>query len=157
MCSLTPPCDAHRGAWLRNGKHTKELDSAVWCTSQSLTPYTVESDSAVGCTPNSFFRNLVPLAGGGKHTVELVSAMGCTPRSSTLQWDAHRGVKLIRKCSFFAFSYLLRILTSFFRKTSEVKKIPWTIFDLHYQFHINIFRRHRENASVKLQIKTDTW
>ena len=84
----------------------------------------MESDSAVGCTPHSFFRNLVPLAGGGKHTVELVSAMGCTPRSSTLQWDAHRGVKLIRKCPFFVFSYLLRFSTSFFRKTSEVKKIP---------------------------------
>ena len=34
---------------------------------------------------------------------------------------------------------------------------PHTNFDLQYNFHINIFRRHREIAFVKLLIKTDTW
>ena len=91
------------------------------------------------------------------HTTELDSAVRSTPRSLTPWWDAHREVRLIRKCLFFVFSYLLHLLTLFFRKTFEVKKIPWTICDLQYQFHMNIFRHHREKAFVKLRMKTDTW
>ena len=110
------------------------------------------------------------------HTVEffeevdtLDSAVWCTPRSLTLRsdahrrawlsgwWDAHHGVRLIRKCLFFVFSYLLRLSTLFYRNMSQVKKIPWIIFDLQYQFHINIVRHHGEIAFVKLWIRTDTW
>ena len=64
-----------------------------------------------------------------------------------------RGVRLIRKCPFFLFSYLLHLSTSFFRKTSEVKKIPWTNLNLQYQFCMNIFRHHREIAFVKHVLK----
>ena len=46
---------------------------------------------------------------------------------------------------------------TFDKKTYEVKKISHTNFDLQYNFHINIFRRYREIAFVKLRIKTDTW
>ena len=105
--------------------------------------HTAELDYAVGCTLRSFLRKLVPL----------------TPR-----YDAHHRARLrggmhtaesdwFENVSFLYF----RLSTPFFRKTSEVKKIPWTICDLQYQFHINIFRHHREIAFVKLQIKTDTW
>ena len=113
--SLTSLCDAHRGVWLRGGKHT------------------MESDSAVGCTQWSFLRHLVPLTlrcdahhwawlRGGMHTTELDSPVGCTPRSSTLQWNTHCGVRLIRKCPYFVFLYFLRLWTPVFRKTSEVKR-----------------------------------
>ena len=107
----------------------------------------MQFDSAVECTPWSFLRNFDHL----------------TPR-----WDAHRGAWLCGEmhtsesdyCSsnmsvFFMFSYLKCLLTPFFRKPSEVKKISWPIHDLQYYFHNNIF--HREIAFVKLQIKTDTW
>ena len=94
MCSLTPQCDAHQGAWLRGRKHTAELDSVVGCTPRSLTMWldvhrgvfgelfitwlrgmmhTAESDSVVGCTQQSFWRTFHHL---------------------TLQCDAHRGVWL---------------------------------------------------------------
>ena len=46
---------------------------------------------------------------------------------------------------------------TFDKKTYEVKKIYHTNVDLEYNFHINIFRHHREIAFVKLRIKTDTW
>ena len=82
-------------------------------------------------------------------TTKLDSAVGCTLRSQT---DSKMSVFRV-----FVFSYLLCLSTPFFQKTSEVKKIPWTIFDLQYQFHINIFRHHIEIAFVKLRIKTDTW
>ena len=98
-----------------------------------------------------------------QHTAEFFENFGavdstvcCTPRSSTPRWDAHRGVRLIRICPFFVFSYLQRLSTPFFRKTSEVKKIPCTICDSQYQFHINIFRHHREIAFIKRRIRTDT-
>ena len=39
VCSLTPQHDAHRGAWLRCGKHTEELDLAVGHTTQSQTSW----------------------------------------------------------------------------------------------------------------------
>ena len=63
VCSLTPRCDTHRGAWLRGGMHNEELNSAVWCT------------------PWSFLSNLVQLTprwdahrgaglGRGMHTAE---------------------------------------------------------------------------------------
>ena len=35
--TLDSQYDAHRGAWLRDGMHTSELDSAVGCTPQSQT------------------------------------------------------------------------------------------------------------------------
>ena len=86
--SLTWRCDAHCRAWLRSGKHTTELDSAV----------------------------------------------GSTPRSQT---DSKMSVFLcFRTC----YVFWLR----FFEK---VKKVPWTICDLQYQFHINISRHHRGIAS----------
>ena len=136
MCSLTP---AHWGAWLPGVQHTAELDSAVGSTSRSLTPWW------------DAHRRVFEKVG------TLDSAVCCTLRSSTPRWDAHRRVRLIGKCPFFVNSYLLRLSTPFFQKTSELKKISWTICDLQYQFHINIFRHHREIAFVKLRIKTDTW
>ena len=57
------------------------------------------------------------------HTAELGSTVGCTQRSLTLWWDGHSGLRLIQKCKFFMFLYVLRLSTPFFRKTSEVKKI----------------------------------
>ena len=89
--------------------------------------------------------------------MDLDLAVGFTPLSSTPQWDAQGGVRLVQICPFFVFSYLKRLSTLFFRKKFEVKKIPYTIRDLQFNFHINIFRHHREIAFVKLQIKTDTW
>ena len=72
----------------------------------------------------------------------LDSAVWCTPWSSKMS---------VFSC--FRTCYVFRL--SFLRKTSEVKKIPWPICDLQYQFHFNIFRHHREIAFVKLCIKTD--
>ena len=74
----------------------------------------------------------------------LDSAVWCTPWSSKMS---------VFSC--FRTCYVFRL--SFLRKTSEVKKIPWPICDLQYQFHFNIFRHHREIAFVKLCIKTDPW
>ena len=98
------------------------------------------------------------------------SAVWYTPRSQAPQWDAHRGASLrggmhtteldcqVHQISvFLVFSCSLLLLTTFYKKTSEVKKIPQTICDLQYNFYINIFRHQREIAFVKLRIKTDTW
>ena len=75
---LTPRC----AVWLRCVMHTAELDSAVGCTPQSLTPWWQAHRGARLC--------------GGMHTAELFekfwsldSAVWCTPRSLTSQWDAH--------------------------------------------------------------------
>ena len=56
------------------------------------------------------------------HTAELDSAERCTRRSLTPRWDAHRRVRLIRKCPFFVFSNLLRLSTLFYRKNAELFK-----------------------------------
>ena len=144
MCSLTLRCDAHR-----SGKHIAELDSAVGSTPLSLTPQWDAHrgafeifwsiDSAVWITP----RSQAP-----QHTAELDSLVGSTLWSQTT---------VVQKMPVFVFSYLLLLLTPFFRKSSEVKKIPKTILDLQYYFHINIFGHHREIEIVNLRIKTDTW
>ena len=109
---LTPRC----AFWLYGVMHTAKLDFVVWSTPWSLTQ---RCDAHHGV----WLR-------GGKHTGESDSAVGCTQWSSTPLWDAHCRVRLTRKCPFFLFSYLLHLLTSFFRKTFELKKIPWTICDL---------------------------
>ena len=120
---LTPWC----ASWLRGVMHTAELDSAVGCTPHSLTlqcdvhrgvwlcgvMHTVEPDSAVWCTAKIF-----------EKFGAVYSAVWCTPRSLTLRWVAHRGVRLIQKCQFFVFLYLLRLSTLFYWKTSQVKKLP---------------------------------
>ena len=133
---LTPRC----AVWLRCVMHTAELDSAVGCTPQSLTPWWQAHRGARLC--------------GGMHTAELFekfwsldSEVWCTPRSLTPRWDAHRGV---RRCLLFVFLYFLHW------KTSEVKKIPWAVCDLCYYFHVNIFRHHREITFVNFRIKIDT-
>ena len=60
------------------------------------------------------------------------------------------------KMSVFRAFVFVTSFNSIFWKTSEIKKIPWTICDLRYYFHFNIFRHHREKKCVKLRIKTDT-
>ena len=111
--------------WLRSRKHTAELDSAVGNTPRSLTS---------GCDAHRwvFWESWYPWLPGMMHIAELDSVVGSTPRSSTLRWDAHCGVRLIRKCPFFR---VFVLVTPFFQKTFEVKKIPWTIFDIQYQFN----------------------
>ena len=81
------------------------------------------------------------------HTAELDSAVGCTPQS---QSDWFENVCFSCFCTCYVY-----VSTPFIRKTSEAKKIPWTICDLQHQFHINIFRHHREIAFVKL--RTSYW
>ena len=54
------------------------------------------------------------------------------------------------------FSNSWRLSTTFYRKTSEVKKFSWTICDLQYNFHCDIFRHHWKITIVKFWIKTDT-
>ena len=80
-------------------------------------------------------------------TTDLDLAVGFTLQSQTSS-----------NMSFFrVFIFLTPFGFFFSRKTSDVKKIPDSISELQYYFHINIFRHHREIAFVKHQIKTDTW
>ena len=79
------------------------------------------------------------------HTAELDSAVHHTAESGATN------------ISFFRFFEFVFSFNDVLQKTSKVKKIPQTIFDLQYNFHINIFRRHREIAFVQLRIKTETW
>ena len=120
--SLTLQCDAHRRAQLFGMMHTAELDSTEWCTLRSLTP---RYDA----------HRWAPLR-GGMHTGEFFEEVGtldstvwCTLRRASLRGmmhtaqsltprNAHRRVSLIRKCPFFVFSYLLRLSTLFYQKTS---------------------------------------
>ena len=108
MWSLTLQYDAHHGAWLHG-----VLRSGI---------YTVALDSAVGCTPQSILRNfdyLTPWCDACKgdwlsdrmYTTELDSVAWCTPCSLTSRYAQHCGVRLLRKCPFFMYSYL--ICTSF--------------------------------------------
>ena len=83
----------------------------------------------------------------------------------TPQWDAHCGAWLhggmhtaesdysTSKMSVFVFSNSWRLSITFYRKTSELKKIPLTIFDFQYNFHSNSLRHHREITIVKFRIK----
>ena len=80
------------------------------------------------------------------HTAESDFAVCITRRSQTTS-----------KMSVLLFSNLWRLSALFYRKTSDVKKISWTICDFQYNFHCNIFRHHREIRIVKFRIKTDTW
>ena len=135
---LTPWC----AVWLCGGMHTAELDSMLQWHVDMLT-----------C--GAFWEILITWLRVVMHTVELDLAVGFTLQSSTLQWDAHRRVRLVQICHFFVFSYLLRFSTQFLRKNFELKKILKQLVT--YYFHINIFRHHREIAFVKHRIKTDTW
>ena len=94
------------------------------------------------------------------------SAVWCTPRSLTPRNDAHREkygsldsavwcTPLLQKCPFEC-SNSLRLSIIFNRKTSKVKKIPWTICQLQYHYRNNILSFHREIIIVKIRIKTDT-
>ena len=83
----------------------------------------------------------------------------------TPQWDAHCGAWLhggmhtaesdssTSKMSVSVFSNSWRLSITFYRKTSELKKIPLTIFDFQYNFHSNSLRHHREITIVKFRIK----
>ena len=55
--------------------------------------------------------------------------------------------------SVFVFPNSWRLSITFYRKTSELKKIPLTIFDFQYNFHSNSLRHHREITIVKFRIK----
>ena len=89
---------------------------------------------------------------GRKHTAELDSAVGSTPQNLTPRWDAHREVDWFENVLFCVF-ILATSFDSIFRKTSEVKKIAWTICDLQYQFHINNFAQSR-NLKRHVRIHT---
>ena len=131
--------------WLSGMMHTAELDSAVGSTQQSSTP---QCDAHCGVFWEIWC------------SWESSSAVGCTLWSFTPQRDAHCGAWLSSAsniCFFFVFSCSLLLSTTFYKKMSDVKKIPQTICDLQYNFHIKIFRHQREIAFVKLRIKTDTW
>ena len=112
--------------------------------------HTLVSDSAVGSTPRSltpwwdahrrvFWEIWWPWLRSVMHTAKLDSAVGCTPWSQT---DS--------KMSVFCVFLLATSFDFLFLKKFEVKKIPWAICDLQYQFRKNIFRHHREIAFVKL-------
>ena len=126
LCTLrssTLRWDAHQGAWLRSGMLTAESDSEVGSTPRSLTP---RCDAHSGF----FWEIWCSWLHGVMHTGELNSMEGCTPQSQLHQISC-----------FFVF------ITSFnnvLQKTSELKKVPLTIFDLKFNFHFNIFRHHRE-------------
>ena len=134
MCSLTPRCDAYCGARLQGGMHTAAPDSEVGSTLQSLTPWWDAHHGA-------FWEILITWLSSVMHTAELDLVVRCTLQSQT-----------ILKMSVF---HVFVFITSF-NFWSTVKKIPWTICDLWYYFHINIFRHHREITLVKLGIKMDT-
>ena len=104
---LTPWC----AVWLPGAMHTTEIDSDVGCTPQSLTPR-YEAHRGV------FWESWCPWLRSVMHNAELDSAVGSTPRSQT------------SSNSVFMFSNSLRLSTTFYRKTSEVKTISWTICDL---------------------------
>ena len=130
---LTPRC----AFWLRGVMHTTELDSAVWCTPGSLTPWwdahhggmhTTELDSAVWCTQPSLtprcdaHRRVLWEIGvtwlrGVMHTAELDSAVWCTPRSRTPQCTLYSTPRsqITSKMSVFEF---VTSLTRFYPKTS---------------------------------------
>ena len=138
--SLTPWCDAHHGVGWRSGMiHTGESDSAVGCTIAHRRIF--EKFGDLGCASHRG-----AWLCSGMHTAGLNSAVGCTLQSQT---DL--------KMSVFRFFILATSYDFIFSKNFEVKKIPWTIFNLQYQFGMNIFRHHREVAFVKLRITTDTW
>ena len=83
--------------WLRGVRHTAQLDSEVWCTPRSLTPWcaahrgawlrgrkhTAELDSAVGSTQRIFWESWYPWLRGVMHTMQLGSAVGCKLLSQT--------------------------------------------------------------------------
>ena len=134
--------DAHCRVWLSGVMHTKESDSAVRCTPQSVSKnvdhlpprchahrrarlrggmHIAELDSLVRCT----LRSPTPRGDahcaawlrGGMHTLELGSAVWCTPWSLTPWGDAHRGVKTPRwdgdRRAFYKFKYLTVIKAKF--------------------------------------------
>ena len=131
--------------WLLDVMHTTEffekfgaVDSAVWCTLQSLTPQweahrrAPESDSMVGCTPQSWTTQM--------HTTE--SSFACQVHQISC---------------FFVFLCSLHLSTTFYKKTSEVKRFLKQFLTNSIIFILNIFRHKREIAFVKLWIKTNTW
>ena len=79
------------------------------------------------------------------HSMELDSTVGWTPQSLAPRCSWHQGV----------FSYLLHLSIMFHWKTPTVNKIPSTICDLWYYFHINIFRLHWEITIVKQPLRYD--
>ena len=91
-------------------------------------------DSTVWCTP--------------MHTTELDSAVGCTPRSQTCS-----NMLFFQKADIFLVFVYLTSFDSILSKIFWSKKDSW----LTVLFHINIFRHHREIASVKFPRKTDSW
>ena len=106
---LTSRCDAHRGAWLREGMHTGELDSAVCITPRSQTSLKMSvfiftnswrlsntiswKTSEVKKIPQTicdfqynFHSNILQY--------HRDSELWCTPWSLTRRYDAHRGIRL---------------------------------------------------------------
>ena len=131
-------------------------------------------DSLMSCTPRSFLRNLVQLTllcdahcgawlPSGKHIAERQSLTpwwdahrraglhGCTPQSQASRCQVHQ-----ISC-FFVFLCSLHLSTTFYKKTSEVKRFLKQFLSNSTIFILNIFRHKREIASVKLWIKTNTW
>ena len=76
---------------------------------------------------------------------------GCTPQSQASRCQVHQ-----ISC-FFVFLCSLHLSTTFYKKTSEVKRFLKQFLTNSIIFILNIFRHKREIASVKLWIKTNTW
>ena len=99
--------------------------------------HTTELDSAVGCTRRNFLRNFDYL------TLQCRRAWLCGVMH-TLESD--------KMSVFHVFIFVTCFKNSmFYWKTPEVKNFHWTICNLCYNFHINLFRHHREITIVKLR------
>ena len=86
--------------------------------------------------------------------VQFDSPVGCTPRSQAPHYVSHHRVKCIK---YLVFSHSLCLSTTFYKKRLKSKRFCKTVFELQYNFHINIFRHQREITFVKLWIKINTW
>ena len=99
--------------------------------------HTTELDSAVGCTRRNFLRNFDYL------TLQCRRAWLCGVMH-TLESD--------KMSVFHVFIFVTCFKNSmFYWKTPEVKNFHWTICNFCYNFHINLFRHHREITIVKLR------
>ena len=135
----------------------------------------MQFDSALWYTPRNLTRGMMRTMELEIHTAELDSKVWCTPWSLTQWCDAHRRVfweiwftwlphhrvwlvvcsvhhtvHTTLKMSNFVFTNLLRLSTTFYQKRSEIKKIPFKICDLQYNFHSIFVKTSQRNINCKI-------
>ena len=64
--------------------------------------------------------------------------------------SVHHTVHTTLKMSNFVFTNLLRLSTTFYQKRSEIKKIPFKICDLQYNFHSIFVKTSQRNINCKI-------